>query len=371
MKAENHSRKKVLVAMSGGVDSSVAAALMVKAGYDVVGVHLKFWADMDGSQDGGHLSVKENKCCSIESAQDARRVASMLGFPFYVLDCREYFKENIVEYFLQAYEADMTPNPCVLCNRKVKFGFLHDKMQEFGADYIASGHYAQIIHNDGNPHLMRGMDNTKDQSYFLYNIRKEYLKDIIYPIGGMHKDQVRSIAADLGLRIAQKHDSQELCFVGGQSHHTFLQKWMQQKLVKGDIVTQDGQVIGQHDGLLFYTVGQRKGINTRIPRAWYVVRKDVENNRLVVGDMEDTAVVHVVLEQCNFLVDDIASWKDITVQYRYRSTPLPVKSITFNKEGNTCEVVMDKKAMAVSKGQAGVLYSGNILLGGGIIHHYT
>ncbi|MDE2590272.1 MAG: tRNA 2-thiouridine(34) synthase MnmA, partial [Patescibacteria group bacterium] len=321
-------KKRCLVAMSGGVDSSVAAYLMKQQGYDVIAVHLKFWIDETSSEEDKYKYMQgaENKCCSIEGASDIRAVARMLDIPFYVLDCRDYFKDTIVDYFLNGFAGGETPNPCIMCNKMVKFGYMYQKMKEFDADFVATGHYARVYHDNNGYKLLRGKDQFKDQSYFLYNVSQDILSHTFFPIGEYEKPEVRKIAESFGLRIANKHDSQEICFVNGQNYRDFLQKYISDSFIPGEIVTTKGEVIGEHIGLPAYTIGQRKGIQTKSIVPLYVMQKQPDTNRLVVGTIDECAQKVFRIQDPFFISGNIpGNLSEVTVNIRYQGKPLAIE----------------------------------------------
>jgi tRNA-uridine 2-sulfurtransferase len=365
-------KKRCLVAMSGGVDSSVAAYLMKQKGYDVIAVHLKFWIDETASEEDKYKYMQgaENKCCSIEGASDIRSVARQLDIPFYVLDCRDYFKENIVNYFFQGFKDGETPNPCVMCNKMVKFGYMYQKMKEFDADFVATGHYARVAEENGKYKLLRAKDAFKDQSYFLYNVSQDILSHTFFPIGEYTKPEVREIAQSFGLRIANKHDSQEICFVNGQNYRDFLKKYISESFIGGDIVNTKGEKIGEHVGLPAYTIGQRKGIQTKSIIPLYVIKKDVERNQLVVGTIEECANTLFEIHD-PFFISGMFPEKlvGITVQIRYKGRDLEVELMEYS--ANTIIVKLKNPEMGITSGQSAVLYRGDEILGGGIIKHYN
>ena len=303
--------------MSGGVDSSVAAYILKKQGYDLIGVHMKFWTEKEGSE-SGHLTAKDNKCCSIEGVEDARNLCDQLDIPFYVLNFKDDFKDNIVNYFIESFKLGLTPNPCVMCNRNIKFGLLYDKMKDFDADYVATGHYARISKVDNNYYLSRARDLSKDQSYFLHSIEKNVLSKTLFPIGEIEsKDEVRNIAKEANLRVSAKKDSQEICFIPGNDYKGFIQRNVKTDSSSGDIVDIEGNVIGKHIGLSYYTIGQRKGIETSLTKPLYVIKKNFRNNTLIVGDIEDCKTYNIVLSDINILKDsEIGSNTKVQVRYR-------------------------------------------------------
>lgn len=357
----NKKRKRCLVAMSGGVDSSVAALLMKNEGYDVIAVHMKFWSDPNLD-----IEVGENKCCSIEGVSDIRSVARQLDIPFYVLDCRDYFKSSVVDYFIKGFENGDTPNPCIRCNKLVKFGYMYEKMKEFDAEYVATGHYSRVVLENHEYKLKRSVDKFKDQSYFLYNVNQDILSHTLFPIGDYNKDQVRKIAEKFGLRLSQKHDSQEICFVGGNDHREFLKRHIKNLLTPGNIVDIEGSIIGKHNGLAMYTVGQRKGIQTSATVPLYVVRKDLQNNILVVGKQTDSNFNTFELYDLSWVSIKPNDFSNIKVQIRYQGKDLEIENIENNID-NSIVVRLKNYEPGITSGQSAVFYQDDYLIGGGII----
>lgn len=326
--------KRVVVAMSGGVDSSVAAALLKKQGFDVVGVFMKFLS-------------KDNKCCSSDSERMARLVAKRLDIPFYVLNFEKEFKKKVIDYFIAEHRKGRTPNPCVVCNKEIKFGLLIKKALSLKADYIATGHYA--INDDG---LFMAKDKNKDQSYFLWQLDKNILKRVLFPIGNYTKDEVRKLARKFKLATAEAKESQEICFVNGLN--TFLQRHLKNK--PGNFIDKKGNILGRHQGLWFYTIGQRKGINLS-QGPYYVISKNLKNNTITISkDKNDLLKNSLSLKNINWLSKKLP----IRVKIRYRSDFAPAtitgKVLKFNKSQR-----------AVTPGQSAVFYKGKELIGGGII----
>lgn len=353
---EQQNKTKIICAMSGGVDSAVSASLLKKAGFDVIGVFMKFWTDEMSTG----VCLPENRCCSTESEARARKTALQLGLPFYVLDLRAEFKEKVADRFIEDTKAGLTPNPCVTCNREIKFGLFIDKALEMGADYVATGHYVQIKKTrDGIFHLLKGQDQDKDQSYFLWRLNQKQLARAIFPVGCFTKDEVRALAKKWRLPSAETPESQEVCFVGGDMD-AFLDKHCGKN--KGNIVNTEGQAIGQHEGLWFYTIGQRKGIKLS-GGPFYVRDKNWERNELVVAKMPAE------------LKGDLATLSDI--YWVARDVPeLPIKLRTkiryrAKEVGAVLErggvLKFDKPQFAVTPGQSAVFYKGKEVLGGGII----
>ncbi len=345
---------KVLVAMSGGVDSSVAALLLKRAGYEVVGAMMRFWPDWEGM----HLEARPawERCCTPDAALEARRVAELLGIPFYLLDYREAFEETIRKPFLEAYAQGRTPNPCALCNTELKFGALLKLARRLGLEYVATGHY---VRREGEA-LLRGVDPAKDQSYFLWGTPKEALPHLLFPLGGLTKPEVRALAEEAGLPTAKKPESQNLCFVPG-SLRDFLAREL--PLSPGPVVDLlTGEVIGEHAGASLYTVGQRKGLGLFKPHLErYVVRVNPAQNTLYVGPKEAVLFRGLEAQGVNLLVEDLPG--EVEVQVRYRTPPVRARV-----EGlNPLRLRFQEPVFAVAPGQSAVLYQGERLLGGGEI----
>ena len=347
-------KKKVIVAMSGGVDSSVAAAFLKKQGFDVVGIFMRFWAAPDEK-----VSGSTNKCCSLEAYNDARRVANKLGIPLYTLNMKVPFKKLVVNYFLKEYQAGRTPNPCIECNRFIKFGELLRKAKAIGADYVATGHYARV--RGGK--LLKGKDSEKDQSYFLYTLTEEKLKHLLFPVGDYIKPRVRQMAKKFGLPVHAKKDSQEVCFVGA-SLKKFLKKYLKVKV--GKIVElESGKVLGKHDGLPFYTIGQRRGLKLG-GGPWYVVRVDTKKNILIVSrDQKKLLSKELVVKKINWVSGDAPKLPlraKVKIRYKHKEAPCMIRKIK-----NNFKIIFDKPQRAVTPGQSVVFYRGDEVLGGGII----
>jgi len=355
--------QRVLLGMSGGVDSSVGGYLLREQGYEVIGVTMKVWP-----QDC--ISRAEDKCCGPQAIADARGVAHSLGIPHYVVDEADQFERLVIDYFSSEYQAGRTPNPCVMCNEKLKFGNLWSKAAVLGCDYIATGHYAVIEHHGDRAVLRKGIDLRKDQSYFLFSLRQPQLQRALTPLGTMRKPQIREIAHSLGLKVADKTDSQEICFVPGNDYKAFLRSHLgENEFHRGEIYDLNGNFVGEHDGLELFTIGQRKGLPGGSLRPRYVVDLDPETNRVIVGDADDLI--------CDEFEIDRATWHpvpagadrsrpfDATVKIRYNH-PGALASVT-PLEPNRARIRLQEPQRAVTPGQAAVFYDGDVVLGGGWI----
>jgi tRNA-specific 2-thiouridylase len=357
-------KQRVLLGMSGGVDSSVAGYLLREQGYEVIGVTMKVWP-----QDC--ISRAEDKCCGPQAVADARGVAHALGFPHYVVDEADQFEKLVIDYFASEYQAGRTPNPCVMCNEKLKFGNLWQKAEVLGCDWIATGHYAIIEHRAVGEHghaiLRKGKDSRKDQSYFLFSLRQEQLQRALTPLGSMSKTEIREIARKLGLKVADKADSQEICFVPGQDYKAFLRSHLgEETFHRGGIYDRDGNFIASHDGIEMFTIGQRKGLPGGSSQPRYVVDIDPETNRVIVGDANDLLVDEFEVERVNWLAP---SSGDVTVKIRYNHPGTPAMITTI--DGNRCRVQLTEAQRAITPGQAAVFYDGDVVLGGGWICRQT
>lgn len=364
MTSENHQTNgntRVVVAMSGGVDSSVAAALLVQQGYEVVGMMMRLWSESIETS-----SPVANRCCTPDQMADARRVASHLDIPFYVLDTQTHFRETIVQHFIDEHEEGRTPNPCIACNRQIRFSYLLNHARALGAQFLATGHYARIRQNNGTYELLQGADPRKDQSYVLHVLNQKKLAQILFPVGEYEKGHIRELAAAFGLPVASKQDSQDLCFVVDGDHKGFLQRHSRRGFVPGPIVNQAGEELGRHDGLPSYTIGQRKGLGLSSEQPLYVLHKEKTGNALVVGPRE-------ALEKTRFRVHDL-NWisgmpvsadKRVTVKIRYKAKP--VTGHVVQLEGDGAVVELEMPVSGVTPGQGAVFYDGNLCLGGGII----
>jgi tRNA-specific 2-thiouridylase len=367
----NQNNKRVLLGMSGGVDSSVAGYLLREQGYEVVGVTMKVWP-----QDC--ISRAEDKCCGPQAVADARAVAHSLGIPHYVVDEADQFERLVIDYFSSEYQAGRTPNPCVMCNEKLKFGNLWSKAAALGCDYIATGHYAIIEHsaagNDGLgcALLRKGVDPRKDQSYFLFSLRQPQLRRALMPLGKMTKPQIREIAHSLGLKVADKVDSQEICFVPGNDYKAFLRSHLgETEFHRGEIYDVDGNFIAEHEGIELFTIGQRKGLPGGSQRPRYVVDLDPETNRVIVGDAEDLVCDEFQIDRVNWHpiagvnAPGYRSEIEATVKIRY-SHPGAAATLTPLENGHA-HIRLHEPQRAVTPGQAAVFYDDDLVLGGGWI----
>jgi tRNA-specific 2-thiouridylase len=357
-------KQRVLLGMSGGVDSSVAGYLLREQAYEVVGVTMKVWP-----QDC--ISRAEDKCCGPQAVADARGVAHSLGIPHYVVDEADQFEQTVINYFASEYQAGRTPNPCVMCNEKLKFGNLWGKAQALGCDYIATGHYAIIEHHADRAVLRKGVDPRKDQSYFLFSLRQLQLRRALTPLGKMSKAQIREIARSLGLKVADKIDSQEICFVPGNDYKAFLRSHLgENKFHRGEIYDVDGNFVAEHEGIEFFTIGQRKGLPGGSPRPRYVVDLDPKTNRVIVGDIDDLVVVEFEIDRVNWIdLDSSNEVAEVTVKIRY-SHPGTAATLTPLENGRA-HIRLHEPQKAVTPGQAAVFYKGDLVLGGGWICRQT
>jgi len=354
-------RQRVLLGMSGGVDSSVAGYLLREQGYEVIGVTMKVWP-----QDC--ISRAEDKCCGPQAIADARGVAHSLGIPHYVVDEADQFERLVIDYFSSEYQAGRTPNPCVMCNEKLKFGNLWSKAAALNCDYIATGHYAIIEQSEDHAVLRKGLDPRKDQSYFLFSLRQPQLRRALTPLGEMTKPQIRGIAHSLGLKVADKIDSQEICFVPGNDYKAFLRSHLaENQFHRGEIYDIDGNFLGEHEGIELFTIGQRRGLPGGSPRPRYVVDLDPVTNRVIVGGPDDLVTDEFEMNQTNWhpAADSQGDEFECTVKIRY-SHPGTHATLTRSKEGRA-RVRLHDPQRAVTPGQAAVCYDGDIVLGGGWI----
>ena len=358
--------KRVLVAMSGGVDSSVTALLLKEQGYEVIGAHMKLW---DYADVGGDI-YKDGRCCTIDSITDCRFVCDAIGSPFYVLNLSEDFKDKVIENFAEEYRAGRTPNPCVRCNSEVKWDVFLQKAQELGCDFIATGHYAFVEQNsEGRWQIRKGMDETRDQSYVLWGLSQEALSRTRMPLGLMRKTQVRETARKYNLRTAAKAESREICFVADNDYRRFLTEYEAKRgrgFEAGEIVHEDGRVMGTHKGTAFYTVGQRKGLRIAHPTPLYVQKIDVETNRVIVGDNDSLFRSEFVLKDVNWVgIGEQSRPFEADVRIRYLHQP---HAASVEPCGNgSLQVRFHEAQRAITPGQSAVLYDGDVLLAGGVI----
>ncbi len=344
--------------MSGGVDSSVAAFLLKQQGYDVVGVTMKVWP-----QDC--LSRAEDKCCGPQAIADARSVAHSLGIPHYVVDEAENFERLVIDYFADEYKKGRTPNPCVMCNEKVKFGNLWGKAKAIGADFIATGHYAIIEHHADRAALRKGRDPRKDQSYFLFSLRQAQLQRALCPLGGMEKTEIRAIARQLGLKTADKVDSQEICFVPGNDYKAFLRSHLgEHEFHRGGIYDKSGKRVAEHEGIELFTIGQRKGLPGGSVRPQYVIDIDPASNRVIVGDAEDLMTEEFTIDHCAWHGEASEPF-EVSVKIRYGHAG--AVATVYPDADDVARVRLHVPQRAVTPGQAAVCYRGDEVLGGGWI----
>lgn len=352
----------VVVAMSGGVDSSVVAALLVEQGYNCIGVMMRLWAET-GAGEGS-----SNKCCSLESVNDARQVADQLGIPFYLINVEQPFKQNVVDFFIEGYSAGLTPNPCLECNRHIRFDYLLNYARKLGADFLATGHYARLQRQaDGTVHLLKAVDENKDQSYVLSVMGQAELRDVLFPIGELPKPEVRKIAAARGLPIASKHDSMDLCFIADDNYRRFLQDWATSAMKPGPIVDRSGRIYGEHSGLPGYTIGQRKGLGiSGAAEPMFVLELDQAHNTLVVGTQADLGRDWLIAKNVNWTLDapvPAGTVAQCKIRYKARAVdctlhPLPNGDV---------DVRLSEPLRDIAPGQGAIFYDGDHCLGGGII----
>jgi len=356
----NQNKKRVLLGMSGGVDSSVAGYLLREQGYEAIGVTMKVWP-----QDC--ISRAEDKCCGPQAVADARAVAHSLGIPHYVVDEADLFERTVIDYFTSEYQAGRTPNPCVMCNEKLKFGNLWGKAEALGCDYIATGHYAIIEHHDDRAVLRKGVDPRKDQSYFLFSLRQPQLRRALTPLGTMRKPEIRKIAHSLGLKVADKIDSQEICFVPGNDYKAFLRSHLgENEFHRGEIYDVDGNFVGEHDGIELFTIGQRKGLPGGSARPRYVVDLDAKTNRVIVGDVDDLVCDEFEIDQTNWIGRDLPGENvelAVKIRYSHPGTPATVTPL----ENHRARIRLHEPQRAVTPGQAAVIYDRDVVVGGGWI----
>jgi tRNA-specific 2-thiouridylase len=369
-------RQRVVCGMSGGVDSSATAALLIEQGYDVIGITLKLWP-----QDC--VNRAEDKCCGPQAVTDARSVCDKLDIPYYLIDEAAEFQKHVIQYFADEYKAGRTPNPCVMCNQNLKFGRLIDRADQLGADFIATGHFARIERSSEREFalfenqsrltsaatrylLKRGRDARKDQSYFLFSLRQDQLARAIFPLGEKTKSDTREVARHCQLKTADKEESMEICFVPDNNYGGFLQSANLVQKTLGDIVDLHGHILGQHDGIAFYTIGQRKGLGITTSKPVYVVELDAENNRVVVGDDSALDRDEFVADRCNWHpFDKLMEPIEVTAKIRYNhpGTPATISPL----ENNRVKVKLHTPQRAITPGQAAVFYQDDLVVGGGWI----
>lgn len=351
-------KKKALIAMSGGVDSSVAAFLMKEAGYDCIGVTMKLYDNEDIGMD------QEKTCCSLSDIEDARSVAVKLGIPYYVFNFKADFKEKVIDPFIDSYRCGMTPNPCIECNRHLKFTQLHQKARELQCDVVVTGHYARITKDEQGYHLLKGKDAAKDQSYVLYSLTQEQLAHTCFPLGEYTKEEIRRMAEEQGFFNAGKKDSQDICFIPDGDYRRFIEETTGQKSTPGNFVDQEGKVLGIHKGYYCYTIGQRRGLGISAPQSLYVVEIRPEKNEVVLGSNEDLFHSHLTADHFNW-IEQVGPDEIIKARIRYHQTE---KEATVRVlEDNRVEVDFLEPQRAITKGQAVVLYRGDAVAGGGRI----
>lgn len=354
--------KKAVIAMSGGVDSSVAAFFMKDQGYDCIGVTMKLFHNEEV------CAPRENSCCSLEDVEDARNVAHSLGMPYYVFNFTDRFREDVIDRFVHAYETGATPNPCIDCNRYLKFEKLFFRAQELNYDYVVTGHYARIAYDEsaGRYLLKKALDETKDQSYVLYSMTQEQLAHTLFPLGDLCKTEVRKIAEAHGFVNAKKHDSQDICFVQSGTYADFIRQYTGKTYPPGKFVLKNGTVLGEHKGIIHYTVGQRKGLGIAYQEPLYVAEINVPDNTVVLGTDSDLYSKTLTANHINLIaVDKIEKPTRVKAKVRYRQAEQPATVIQTGEDSITVE--FDEPQRAVTKGQAVVLYDGDTVLGGGTI----
>ena len=353
-------KKKVVVGMSGGVDSSVTAYLLKEQGYDVIGVTMQVWPEDEEYEE------REGGCCSLSAVEDARRVAFKLGIPFYVLNFKDSFKHKVIDYFIDEYMKGRTPNPCVACNKYIKFDELLKKAMALGADYVATGHYAIIEEQKGRYIIKNSKDDKKDQTYALYNLTQFQLAHTLMPCGAYKKEKIREIAKEIGLEVHNKKDSEEICFIPDNDHGAYIKRQKPDQVKEGNFVDKRGNVLGRHKGIVYYTIGQRKGLGIAFGVPMFVTDIIPWKNEVVLGSEVDIFKTELIAKDINFIPFDVFE-KPLEVKAKIRYSSKPSPAMLYPMEDKKVRVVFMEKQRAITKGQSVVFYDGDVLLGGGII----
>lgn len=355
-------KKTVVVGMSGGVDSSVAAYLLKEQGYEVIGVTMQIWQEEDAC-----TVEREGGCCGLSAVEDARRVAAQIGIPYYVMNFRKEFQENVIDYFVREYREGRTPNPCIACNRYVKWESLLQKSLAIGADYIATGHYAKIrLLENGRYTLVRSDAKGKDQTYALYNLTQDQLAHTRFPLGVYDKSRIRRIAGEAGLQVAHKPDSQEICFVPDRDYAGFLERETGESERQGNFVNRQGEILGRHKGIGHYTIGQRKGLGIAFGEPMFVVEIRPDSNEVVLGRAEEVFTDRLMAQKVNYMaVDHFEVGQEVTARIRYNHEGAAAVIEEVGKD--SFSLIFKEPVRAVTPGQAVVLYDHDLVLGGGTI----
>ncbi|MCH3963796.1 MAG: tRNA 2-thiouridine(34) synthase MnmA [Clostridium sp.] len=353
-------KKRVVVGMSGGVDSSVAAYLLKKQGYDVIGITMQVW------QEDEYYEGMESGCCSLSAVDDARMVAYKLGIPYYVMNFRNEFKKNVIDYFIREYMKGRTPNPCIACNKFLKFDELLKRAAQLGADYVATGHYATVDKMNDRYVLIKSQDDRKDQTYALYSLTQFQLAHTLMPCGEYKKTEIREIARKIGLGVHDKRDSEEICFIPDNDHGSYISRQLNGGIRKGNFVDKEGNILGRHKGIVYYTVGQRKGLGISFGIPMYVIDIDPSQNRIVLGNESDLMKKEFIIKDVNFMLFETLD-SNLDVQCKIRYSAKPGEAVISPYGEGLVKVKFKEPQRAITKGQSAVFYQENIMIGGGTI----